>query len=269
MRQGDFQCVPVRVAHGFTLVELLVTVGIIGLLIGILLPVLGRARQASRASACLSQTRQVITAVATFTTDNKGKLPVNRTLTSATEHVTWRHRFMTEGYLNNAKAWCCPAHPQVSSEPGPLSELGRVDRTTTCVGDTPSSYALNGHILWRESTISVVADRADVAIARPSHTALVVESTAWWPDMRVIDALVATDNNGTGFYGYWHFGQGSYAFLDGHAEQLKFLATGSPDCRWHNGRDLSIDPNGGQITRELGQHDHPDWSLLVPEVYRK
>lgn len=249
---------------GFTLIELLVTIAIISILMAILLPALKGARDASRATVCQSQSRQLITAINTFGNDHKGQLPANRTLVSATEHVTWRQRFRTEGYYNEPKAWKCPAHPG-----GPLSEQGIMDRTTMCIGDTPSSYALNGHIVWRNTTNAFVSDRADVAIQRPSHTALVVETAAYFPDMRVIDELVAMDNNGVGPYGYWHASQGVYGFYDGHVEQLDFLKTGGPDCRWHNGQDFSIDPIDGQLSIERGVHDHPDWALLAPKVYKR
>jgi prepilin-type N-terminal cleavage/methylation domain-containing protein/prepilin-type processing-associated H-X9-DG protein len=60
---------------GFTLVELLVVVGIIAVLIGLLLPVLSRAREAARITTCAANEHQIMLMFAMYAADQKGWLP--------------------------------------------------------------------------------------------------------------------------------------------------------------------------------------------------
>jgi prepilin-type N-terminal cleavage/methylation domain-containing protein/prepilin-type processing-associated H-X9-DG protein len=75
---------PIRASHvrsartAFTLVELLVVIGIIALLISLLLPALNNARKQASQTKCLAQMRSVGQAMMNYVIDNKGSPPYTR-----------------------------------------------------------------------------------------------------------------------------------------------------------------------------------------------
>lgn len=113
--------------NAFTLVELLVVIGIIAVLIGILLPSLNKARAASQRTVCLSNLRELGNAIRIYGAQNKDQVPIGY----MDEHqfsyfVNWNNSNGTKvsmmGLLavtkltSNPKAFYCPTvdDPQFS-----------------------------------------------------------------------------------------------------------------------------------------------------------
>jgi type II secretory pathway pseudopilin PulG len=88
----------------FTLVELLVVIGIIAVLISVLLPALGKARQSANLVDCQARLSQMGQAMSIYTTINKGLLPwgvIDRPAGwTADKEMTWWW-FMTLGEIMN------------------------------------------------------------------------------------------------------------------------------------------------------------------------
>jgi prepilin-type N-terminal cleavage/methylation domain-containing protein/prepilin-type processing-associated H-X9-DG protein len=95
-----------RKIRAFTLVELLVVIGIIALLISILLPALQKARESASTTQCASNLRQIAIAIISYANDNKGKLPpskVNNAKENGTTETIYPNGFFWSNELVRGK----------------------------------------------------------------------------------------------------------------------------------------------------------------------
>jgi prepilin-type N-terminal cleavage/methylation domain-containing protein len=100
-----------RRAAGFSLIELLVVIGIITVLLALLMVALRRARISAEAVTCLSNTRQIATGLRMFASDNGNHFPDPNVA-----DVSWES--MIQRYLPNSKVFECPADQEVAPGTG-------------------------------------------------------------------------------------------------------------------------------------------------------
>ena len=109
-------------AKAFTLVELLVTISIIGLLAGLAIPAIQTARETAQVGGCMSNIRQLTTAMLAAASDNDGRIFAGDGSTSGWATLsgggtTVTNGFLwTNGYVKDTKVFLCP-HGRKSGPP--------------------------------------------------------------------------------------------------------------------------------------------------------
>ena len=219
---------------GFTLVELLVVIGIIALLIAMLLPALARAREQAKTVQCLSNLRQLAVAAHLYAHAHKGSLPIAQYQAS---NPPWAFHYFWDFTLKKH----LPTG-QDSVEPGllwPKATEARVQQCPSYEGrstsfkelDPYTGYNYNVSYLGHGQGEAVVAPAKIAQVRQASATAMFGDGQ-WMlgankfmrsPKTHPGDTLLARY---AGTQGFRHRDRTNVAFVDGHAETLadRFVA---------------------------------------------
>jgi len=132
--------------NGFSLVELLVTIGIISFLLSIIIPVLGRARDQSNLIICKSRLRNLVMGCLMYSDENDSMFPLDKKLDNP--HIDLIKMLSKGGYIDSMECYFCPSATDEDSCFSPQNyEEGNISYFYFSFTDRPANRYLSNFFL--------------------------------------------------------------------------------------------------------------------------
>lgn len=245
-RCGSFRSIQHHRTLAFTLIELLVVISIIAILVGILLPALGAARESAYKITCGQNQQQMGVALQAYAVDNDDRLAVNPAagtdplrgysgITQATNAIYTQGTdelvglgVMLDGYATAPEAMFCPADD--SSDP--VEELEHVKQRDDSAS---SSY------FYRQLDRTTKFRIDDLGPSNPGllATALLIDANSL---LSFDPSYYRTNHSNTAV---------NILYNDGHVTSHSNHGTSADGLFSIRDQDFGIDPSGGQRFDEI------------------
>jgi prepilin-type processing-associated H-X9-DG protein/prepilin-type N-terminal cleavage/methylation domain-containing protein len=237
---------------GFTLVELLVVIGIIALLIAILLPSLSVARENAKSVQCLSNLRQLAIAANLYCDRNRGSYPIAQYVDAQpTQVIFYNWDFTTTRDAMAGVATVEPGLLWAGDASAKVQQCPSFDGKSNTLKDPYTGYNYNTSYIGHGQGETIEAPAKASQVRDSSHCALFGDGQ-WQggadkfmrsPFPSPGDALGIARYAGT--QGFRHRGRSNVVFCDGHGESLLDRHTKSLA-----GDEPNIAPNTGFLSED-------------------
>lgn len=199
---------------GFTLVELLTVIAIVGVLTAILIPVISKMRSSARSSECLSNLRQVFVGYMTYVADNRGNLPRAHYRDDNGNNQDWMTIY-SEGLMADLRSHVgCPVQ-RANKMDRWLADSWYASRATTI-----RTYSLNNG-LSKRSVGGSVREYPLASFESPSRTLLVADGNNSDSGGNALYYNSVLDPGSNRRPEFVHNGRANVVYLDGHAGSLR------------------------------------------------
>lgn len=239
--------------HGFTLVELLVVIGIIALILSLMLPALTSVREEGRRVKCLSNLRQMTIAAHTYAATYHGSYPIAYYFQQTPTFVAYEWDFTTTKDASGIRI-----------EPGLLWEgkgalaiqqCPSFEGNANSLADPFTGYNYNVSFIGHGANELIVKPVKISDVRNPSRCALFGDGQyASGANKFMRSPFGAIGDNfpfrSSGTQGFRHRGQTNVSFCDGHAE-----SRGQRYTNTYSGEQAKIIPGTGFLSADNSMYD--------------